>query len=92
MTSGLSNLITLSLVSFSISANITQKFLLFFFLKKDKVHLFLAMEFCAGGDLRALLDNVAFDEKATRFYSAEIVTAVNCLHSKGFVHRDLKPV
>jgi len=32
-----------------------------------------------------------FNEERTRFYAAEIVLALECLHSNGIVYRDLKP-
>lgn len=45
-----------------------------------------------GGDLQGLLEQVGcFDETVARFYFAELVLAVESLHSLGIVHRDLKP-
>ena len=32
-----------------------------------------------------------FDEARTAFYSAEILIAIECLHSHGIIYRDLKP-
>lgn len=32
-----------------------------------------------------------FDESRTAFYSAEILLAIECLHSHGIIYRDLKP-
>eukprot|EP01091_Cochliopodium_minus_P006026 TRINITY_DN1590_c0_g1_i1.p1 TRINITY_DN1590_c0_g1~~TRINITY_DN1590_c0_g1_i1.p1 ORF type:complete len:814 (+),score=263.89 TRINITY_DN1590_c0_g1_i1:82-2523(+) len=54
-------------------------------------YLFLAMQFCSGGDLRSLIDNLELHENFARFYCAEMIMAVNSLHIFGFVHRDLKP-
>ena len=45
-----------------------------------------------GGDLVGLIEKVGcFDQSAARFYFAELVLAVESLHSLGIVHRDLKP-
>ncbi|CAK9146713.1 unnamed protein product [Ilex paraguariensis] len=53
-----------------------------------------AIPFCPGGDLNALRyrqsDHV-FSPPVIRFYLAEIVCALEHLHSLGIVYRDLKP-
>lgn len=50
------------------------------------------MEYMIGGDFAAILENyVCLDEEVARFYIAEIILALDMLHSLGIVHRDLKP-
>ena len=45
-----------------------------------------------GGDFGSILREYnCFDEWIVKFYAAELVLAIESLHSKGIVHRDLKP-
>ena len=55
-------------------------------------YLCFVMEYLIGGDLGALLENCCcFDEGIVRLYAAEIVLALESLHSLNIIHRDLKP-
>lgn len=74
---------------------------------QDEHFLYLAMQFCPGGDLKNFLDNVegghlcvfslffltlvSVDEQTARLFAAEICFCVHQLHALGYVHRDLKP-
>jgi protein-serine/threonine kinase len=50
------------------------------------------MEFCPGSDISEYLNvERKFDEDKVRIYAAEIVLAIENLHSRGIVFRDLKP-
>jgi len=50
------------------------------------------MEYMPGGDLGALLKReTRLEEDEARFYIAEVLLALECLHSQGLIHRDLKP-
>ena len=50
------------------------------------------MELCPGGELLSYIRKYkSFSIPVTRFYVAELINALEHLHTKGFVHRDLKP-
>lgn len=55
--------------------------------------VFLVSPFLAGGDLFVHLQQHggALEERAVRFYGAELVLALEHLHSMNIVHRDIKP-
>jgi len=59
---------------------------------QDDQHLYLVMEYLAGGDLMTILmRHEQLDEEKTRFYIAETALAINSVHLLNYVHRDLKP-
>nr|CCA26833.1 3phosphoinositidedependent protein kinase putative [Albugo laibachii Nc14] len=70
---------------------------------RDSQSLYLVMELCLGGNLLSLIRERMRENEAngisdlacclelTQFYMAELVTAIEYLHSKKVVHRDLKP-
>ncbi|GLJ57718.1 hypothetical protein SUGI_1369050 [Cryptomeria japonica] len=49
---------------------------------ESETHTFLAMEYCSGGDINVLRH---------RFYAAEVIVALEYLHEKEIVYRDMKP-
>ena len=58
----------------------------------DASRLFLVMEYLPGGDCSALLQNIGyFDEIMAKYYIAETIMALDYLHSKNIIHRDVKP-
>ena len=40
-----------------------------------------------GGDLVNLMSNYDIPEKWAKFYGAEVVLALDAIHSMGFIHR-----
>ena len=50
------------------------------------------MDYCQGGDLLLqLLKKVTFPEIDAKFFIAELVLAIEHLHSMDILYRDLKP-
>ncbi|EAR84905.2 Serine/Threonine kinase domain protein (macronuclear) [Tetrahymena thermophila SB210] len=59
---------------------------------QDKKRLFFALEFCQGGELFTLIKTKGFlNENPAKFYAAQIVKALEYLHSLNIIYRDLKP-
>jgi len=55
-------------------------------------HLFLALDYCPGGDLATYLCNCGtFFEDEARIIIAELILAIEHLHSLNILYRDLKP-
>ncbi|XP_063457773.1 LOW QUALITY PROTEIN: cAMP-dependent protein kinase catalytic subunit PRKX [Pan paniscus] len=58
----------------------------------DERFLYMLMEYVPGGELFSYLRNRGrFSSTSGLFYSAEIICAIEYLHSKEIVYRDLKP-
>jgi p90 ribosomal S6 kinase len=52
----------------------------------------LVLDFLRGGDLFGrLAKEIMFTEEDVKFYMAELVLALDHLHSLGIIYRDLKP-
>ena len=50
------------------------------------------MEYCPGGELFGLLcRKKKFNEEVCKFYTAQVVLALEHIHSQDIVYRDLKP-
>jgi len=63
-----------------------------YFSFQDQTFLYLIMEYCPGGDLMSILmreDTLSVDW--TRFYMAQLATAIHSVHQLDYVHRDIKP-
>ncbi|XP_074075907.1 putative 3-phosphoinositide-dependent protein kinase 2 [Macrotis lagotis] len=59
---------------------------------QDKKKLYFVLSYAQNGDLESFLQKVGpLDEACARFYSAEMVSALEYLHGLDIMHRDLKP-
>ncbi len=62
-----------------------------YYIWKDKVNYYYAMEFMPGGDLFKLLSTIVLPIQTIQLISAEVILALNYLHSLNIIHKDLKP-
>ena len=55
-------------------------------------YLYFILDYCGGNDLEVhLARRGLFEESETRFFIAELLLAIEYLHSKHVIYRDLKP-
>lgn len=59
---------------------------------KDNRSLFFVLDLARGGELYTYIRRLApFDIDTARFYAAELLLAIEHIHSRGVIHRDIKP-
>ena len=59
---------------------------------QDRDNLYLVMDLLNGGDLRFHISRYRkFSEEQTRFFIANIIYAIDYIHSNNVIHRDIKP-
>lgn len=59
---------------------------------QDTDRLYFVLSYAKNGELLKQIDqHECFNAECARYYSAEILLALEYLHSKGIIHRDLKP-
>ena len=55
-------------------------------------NIYFILEYCPGGELFTLIQkNNRLTESQARFFGAQLVLAIETLHSKDIIYRDLKP-
>lgn len=76
-----------------ILSSITHPFIVNLYVSfQDEKRVYMLMEYVIGGELFSQLRRVGrFSNETARFYAAEIILALEYLHSKDIVYRDLKP-
>ncbi|QLQ80252.1 hypothetical protein HG537_0D02530 [Torulaspora globosa] len=63
-----------------------------FFTFQDESSLYFLLEYAPNGDFLSVMKKFgSLSEECACYYSAQIIDALCLLHSKGIIHRDMKP-
>jgi hypothetical protein len=59
---------------------------------QSRQHLYLVLDYCECGDMANLItQRQLLEESEARFYIAEVILAIEYLHSNNILYRDMKP-
>ena len=53
-------------------------------------NLYIIMDYAKGGELSSVIKEGGLDEKMCKFYFKQIYSAIQFIHSKNIIHRDIK--
>ncbi len=62
-----------------------------FYIFADETNYYFIMEFIGGGDLNMLINKYNLNNDVVKLLVAEMILALNYLHSKNILHKDIKP-
>ena len=54
-------------------------------------YLYMVLDYCPKGDLSYHIESYLFEEEEAKFYIAELILAIEYIHKKDIIYRDLKP-
>ncbi|KAH3666520.1 hypothetical protein OGAPHI_003516 [Ogataea philodendri] len=63
-----------------------------FYTFQDEQSLYFVLDYAPNGELLSLIKkHGTMDEESVKYYSTQLVDAIDYMHSNGVIHRDIKP-